>query len=116
MLQENYNKLPDYEESPEWNYKDSPPDFTFGDYRWVCTCSAFPEQYEVFYKEKQVAYVRLRYGVLRAYVPDVANGNLLFVTNFENQYQGDFMSEERRNFWIDFIQQELEFYYAKHLS
>ena len=35
------------------------------------TCSACPEQYDVFKDNKQVGYVRLRWGHLRAEYPDV---------------------------------------------
>lgn len=46
---------------------------TFDDveYRFVLTCFACPEQYDVYVKGMQVAYVRLRHGRIYADAPDV---------------------------------------------
>lgn len=41
-----------------------------GKYRLVLTCGGCPEQYDVLYGEKKVAYLRLRHGHFRAEIPD----------------------------------------------
>lgn len=43
----------------------------YGNCKFVQTCNACPEQYDVFIGNKLVGYVRLRWGTLRAYYPDV---------------------------------------------
>ncbi len=68
------------------------------------TCQACPEQYDVYHTfstpagpiEQQVAYVRLRYGKLRAYYPDVG-GELIYEYIFEDEkYLGIFPDELSR--------------------
>jgi hypothetical protein len=62
-------------------------------YRLVCTCSACPEQYDVFDKDgKQVGYLRLRHGHFRADFPECGGE-----TVYESDTDGDgvFMEEER---------------------
>ncbi|NDD52705.1 hypothetical protein EBZ39_02295 [bacterium] len=52
--------------------KDIRPDFAIDGYKLVCTCSACPEQYDVFNdNNKLVGYLRLRHGQFRADCPDV---------------------------------------------
>lgn len=40
--------------------------------RFVETCGACPEQYDVFLDDRQVGYVRLRHGYLSIRYPDVS--------------------------------------------
>ncbi len=49
------------------------------DWALVCTCSACPEQYDVFDKQeqRQVGYLRLRHGYFRADYPD-CGGNTVY--------------------------------------
>lgn len=47
-----------------------PSDLEIADLRLVCTCSACPEQYDVFDGDTQVGYLRLRHGYFRADYPD----------------------------------------------
>jgi len=61
--------------------------------RLVCTCSACPEQYDVFDKNNdQVGYLRLRHGYFRADVPDCGGE-----TVYESETKGDgiFDDDER---------------------
>ena len=51
-----------------------------GDYMLKCTCSACPEQYDVFVNGDQIGYLRLRHGVFRADYPDVG-GHTVYTTN-----------------------------------
>lgn len=63
-------------------------------YKLVMTCSACPEQYNVFDNEgKQVAYLRLRHGWFRADVPTCGEKTI-----YESYPKGDgaFEPEERQ--------------------
>jgi len=60
------------------------------------TCDACPEQYDAFYKDRNVGYIRLRYGYFR--VNDF-EGNTIFSKQFRDQMKGCFEdSEERERF------------------
>ena len=66
-----------------------------GRYEFKQTCSACPEQYDVFNEEgAQVAYVRLRWGSLYAECPDVG-GTEIYYTGVGND-AGCFRSEDER--------------------
>jgi hypothetical protein len=66
------------------------------------TCHACPEQYDVYIEDKQVAYVRLRWGTLRVTTPDVG-GELVYEHEYEDGWQGCFDSAEDREFHLDAI-------------
>jgi hypothetical protein len=61
-------------------------------YKLVQTCSACPEQYDVFAEDKQVGYLRLRHGGFRASVPDY-DGETVYSADPEGD--GAFMPYER---------------------
>lgn len=44
------------------------------------TCGACPEQYEAFYNDEQVGYLRLRHGLFSVRFPD-AQGKTLYTTH-----------------------------------
>ena len=74
---------------------------------WFLTCMACPEQYDVFIGDKQVGYVRLRGGALRAAYPDVY-GEYEFNHHFLGDvWKGEFDDEDERKFHLDLV--------AKHL-
>jgi len=77
------------------------------------TCAACPEQYDVLddVELQIVAYVRLRWGCLRVYVPD-AGGVLVYEHTFTNAFQGQFESATERKYHLDKILEVLEHYYA----
>lgn len=65
------------------------------DLKFEQTCWACPEQYEVFDdQDKQVAYVRLRWGRLRVDVPD-CGGETIFIKDFGDGFKGVFADTER---------------------
>ena len=67
-----------------------------GDYNFVCTCYACPEQYDVFDKDgNQVGYVRLRWGSLYAECPDVG-GTEVYSCGFGDSWAGCFKNDEQR--------------------
>ena len=57
--------------------------------RLVCTCSACPEQYDVFSGDEQVGYLRLRHGYFRADVPDCGGDKV-----YESYTKGDGIFED----------------------
>lgn len=60
------------------------------------TCSACPEQYDVFDKDdKQVAYIRLRWGSLYVECPDVG-GETVYEASIGDGFAGCFRSENER--------------------
>jgi len=71
-----------------------------GDYQLKLTCSACPEQYDVFKDGKQVGYLRLRHGHFYASIPDV-DGK----TVYEGYPNGDgsFEEDERKQFLTEAI-------------
>ena len=68
-----------------------------GQYNFVQTCEACPEQYDVFYGVDQVGYVRIRYGVLSLYYPDV-NGSMIYCFDYNDDWLGKFPTAEDRQF------------------
>lgn len=63
--------------------------------KFILTSFACPEQYDVFKNDKQVAYVRLRWGHLSVTYPDV-KGEKIFEHYFPDDFKGAFESEEER--------------------
>jgi hypothetical protein len=64
-------------------------------FKLVWTCSACPEQYDVFQGEKQVGYLRLRHGCFTVDYP-----TCMEETIFQDYPKGDgmFETDERFNF------------------
>ena len=63
---------------------------------FICTCSACPEQYDVFDSgENIVGYVRLRYGGLSCEYPDVG-GEEIYYASVGNGWCGSFENENQR--------------------
>lgn len=85
-------------------------------FNWICTCPACPEQYTIFVGDKQVAYVRLRYGELSVnpYTDDkkIDLDTELYCHQFEDEWKGDFDDEEER---IKY-QKEIEEVILKYIS
>lgn len=70
--------------------------------RFEQTCTACPEQYDVFDDEgKQVAYVRLRWGRLRVDVPDCGH-QTIFSHQFDDHWKGCFDLDERPH-WMGVV-------------
>lgn len=75
---------------------------TINGYKLVCTCSACPEQYNVFDEwEQQVGYLRLRHGYFRADFPS-AHGVTVYVTE-DTKGDGCFYEDERLHFLTEAI-------------
>lgn len=68
----------------------------------VCTCGAYPEQYDVFDENKnQVAYYRLRHGYFRVEVP-YSGGETIYEAypkgyGLFQENEKDFFLEEAEN-------------------
>jgi hypothetical protein len=61
--------------------------------RFVLTCDAFPEQYDVFDGDVQVGYVRVRHGNFSVSCPDIGDGPYVIDRGVDGY--GDFTDEER---------------------
>lgn len=66
------------------------------------TCEACPEQYDVYYDELQVGYVRLRWGNLTVTYPDY-DGEVIYREGIGEGLTGMFESEEQRKHYLDII-------------
>lgn len=70
----------------------SAEDICMGRYRLICTCSACPEQYDVYddVTKRQVGYLRLRHGHFRADFPN-CGGQTVYesVTNGDGVFDDD---------------------------
>lgn len=66
-----------------------PEDIELDGYKLVCTCSACPEQYDVYDGDKKVGYLRLRHGYFRADAPVCG-----YDTVYESQPKGDGVFED----------------------
>lgn len=69
------------------------------------TCSACPEQYDVFKGDEMVAYIRLRGNHLRVYYPNYGpEAELIYsVSIVDYPMQGAFSSDEQRMFHLNEI-------------
>ena len=79
-------------------------DSTICGLRFAITCGSCPEQYDVFKDGVQVGYVHLRGGDLYASFPDSGReSEVIYSHHFdgeENQWKGDFESDEERARYI----------------
>lgn len=62
------------------------------------TCHACPEQYNVYYKEEVIGYLRLRHGYFRADYPDAAGETIYYAFP---EGDGIFANEKERKHYID---------------
>ena len=62
----------------------------------VQTCSESPEQYDAFYKGKQVGYLRLRHGEFRVDYPGCGDETIYY--SEEMNGDGKFEDNEREQF------------------
>lgn len=72
------------------------------------TCYACPEQYDVFKDNKQVGYVRLRWGRLRAEYPDVCGEEVYSAEIGDGAWTGAFLNEDERTFHLTKIAKNLK--------
>lgn len=76
------------------------------------TCGACPEQYDVFKDDKQVGYVRLRWGHLTCDYPD-HRGEAIYSESFDDGWKGCFDDDNERNKYLLIIANELNNYLEK---
>jgi len=81
-------------------YEYNPPDYIFNNLEFVGTCGSCPEQYDVVLakdgKRYQVGYVRLRWGRVRAYCPDVYGDRVYSHIFVDDGLKGGFDDEIER--------------------
>lgn len=83
-------------------YVNNEPAYVINGLKFICTCDACPEQYDVIYTSQDknsyiVGYVRLRYGKLTCEFPDVG-GKLIYKHDFFDHmgWLGVFPTEQIR--------------------
>lgn len=74
---------------------------------FIKTCRCCPEQYNVMIDNKQVAYVRLRWGNLTVECPDV-DGEEIFRAEIGSSFCGEFESEEQRKHYLNLITEKIK--------
>jgi len=74
----------------------------FGDYDFICTASACPEQYDVVNKttDKQCGYIRLRHGELRCDYPDCRSENIFYHRFMDDPDKGQFNDDAERAVYL----------------
>ena len=70
-----------------------------GDVNFLCTCWAFPEQYDAYRHKRQIGYVRLRHGRLTADYLNVKERKEIFHHKFDDEYSR-FLDEETRECYM----------------
>lgn len=80
--------------------------------RFICTCEACPEQYEVFDGDKQVGYVKLRWGQLRVDYPDVRM-ETIYDYDFETEFKGYFDNQDEREHYLNIIADKINQHHKK---
>lgn len=83
----------EYREEDDYDFYWS--NIEIADLKFVLTCSACPEQYDVYLEDEQIGYVRLRRGHLRAYYPDVG-GKAIYSSEIGDTWAGCFTNEKER--------------------
>ena len=80
------------------------------------TCSACPEQYDVYDRDaKPVAYVRLRWGWLRADCPDCGE-ETVYEASIGDGCTGSFESDEQREHHLKEIARAVNLYYGNQTN
>lgn len=74
--------------------------------KFIQITSAYPTQYLAFSGDKQVAYIRLRGGVLFADAPDF-DGETIFEHKFENNHKGTFDNKTEENRYLEQIKTKI---------
>jgi hypothetical protein len=86
-------------------------------YRLVQTCSACPEQYDVFDDlGQQVAYFRLRHGGFTVSVPDVGGDQVYRANPKGDEWSGVFYDDERVKYLTEGILAVQEYYINRRWS
>lgn len=68
--------------------------------------SACPEQYDIYKDNEIVGSVRLRWGKLTAYFPEI-DGELVYSHQFSDNYQGCFSCDEDRKHYLEEISKKI---------
>ena len=97
----------DYVETDGEEYDTFSSDLEINGLRFVLTCYACPEQYDVYDGDKQVGYVRLRGGHLRAEYPDVCGKPVYSSEIGDDAWAGMFTNNSERKFHLEKIANEL---------
>lgn len=76
-------------------------------------CDALPESYTVYKGRKRIAYIRLRFGWLRLFIPDFMNGEIIYDKRYEDAYKGCFSDDKERMSELNIIANKITEYISK---
>ena len=78
------------------------------DLKFVQTCGACPEQYDVFLQDVQVGYLRLRHGYFRVDCPGLdEKSETVYEHSFDDGYKGLFDDEEEREKFLEIAREKI---------
>ncbi len=77
---------------------------TTKDIRLEQTCGACPEQYDAYVGDRQVGYLRLRWGYFCVEVP--YDGKVVLDHQFDDHWQGSFEDDQREE-WLSKAKQAI---------
>lgn len=80
--------------------------------RFVKTCSACPEQYDVIMGDKKIAYIRLRWGVLTCQM----GNSTIYEYYFNDNMKGCFDSDDEREIFFGIILKVIMKYIWIHME
>lgn len=93
--------------------KDENDNILIGDFKFIITCGAAPEQYDVLDEHNnKIAYIRLRHGVLTCVVPDCF-GLCVYDRDIEEYGDGWFDTEEYRKQHLIEIAEAIQSHYLE---
>ena len=75
------------------------------DIRFLCTCTASPEQYDVMSGKTEIGFIRLRWGIVYCEIPFA--GERVYTENMDNSLQGSFNSEHERKVTLENIKNSI---------
>jgi len=81
-------------------------------YEFKQTCAGCPEQYDVYDGDRQVGYVRLRWGALRADA-GFCGGDTVYSHDFGDDLKGMFADDAERRHYLNEIANALRRHYEK---
>jgi len=72
-------------------------DYKYTNIELTCTCSAFPEQYDAFVRDRLVGYLRLRHGHFTVRYPNF-EGEIIYEVH---SLGGGIFNDSEREFYLD---------------
>ena len=85
-----------FDDNDDYGFFEIEKDTTIDGLKFVMTCQACPEQYDVYKDDALVGYVRLRWGTVRCDVPDCGGDTIYRESVGNDGFTGVFSDETER--------------------